>query len=63
MAQIVAEFFNIIGVNAAAPATMAELIPYLLVVYIGVFLVSQVFRLLFLFLQMIFGMMGRGKGL
>lgn len=63
MAQIVAEFFNIVGVNAAVPTTMAELIPYLLVVYIAVFLVSQVFRLMFLFLQLIFGMLGRGKGL
>ena len=63
MAVAVAEFFNIIGVSVTPPATMAELIPYLLVVYIGVFLVAQVFRLLFLFLQMIFGMMGRGKGL
>ena len=61
MAYVVSEFFNIIGVSAAPPTSMAELIPYLLVVYIGVFLVAQCFRLLALFLQMIFGMFGRDK--
>lgn len=46
MALIVAEFFSIIGVDAAAPTNMAELIPYLLTVVVGVFLVSAVFRLI-----------------
>lgn len=43
MALIVAEFFNIIGVSATVPTTMAELIPYLLTVVVGVMLVSGVF--------------------
>ena len=44
MAAVIAEFFGIIGVDMAAPATMAELIPWLLCVWIGVVLVSGVFR-------------------
>lgn len=44
MAAVIAEFFGIIGVDLAAPATMAELIPWLLTVWIGVVLVSGVFR-------------------
>lgn len=46
MALIVAEFFNIIGIDAVTPSNMAELIPYLLTVFVGVFLVSAVFRLI-----------------
>ena len=46
MALIVAEFLGIIGVDAAPPATMAELIPYLLTVAVGVALVSGVFRVI-----------------
>ena len=44
MAVIVAEFFQIIGVDAVPPSTMAELIPYLLTVAVGVALVSGVYR-------------------
>lgn len=44
MANIVAEFFNIIGVDTAPPETMAELIPYLLTVLVGVVLVLAVFK-------------------
>lgn len=44
MAAVIAEFFGIIGVDPTAPATMAELIPWLLTVWIGVVLVSGVFR-------------------
>jgi ABC-type uncharacterized transport system permease subunit len=46
MAQIVAEFFGIIGVNAIMPSNMLELIPYLLTVVVGVFIVSAVFRVI-----------------
>ena len=46
MAVIIAEFFEIIGVDAAPPSTMAELIPYLLTVVVGVALVSGVFRVI-----------------
>lgn len=46
MAEIVAEFFGIIGVDAVPPETLAELIPYLLTVLIGVALVSTVFRVI-----------------
>lgn len=43
MAALVAEFFGIIGVDMAAPSNLAELIPYLLTVVVGVALVSAVF--------------------
>ena len=46
MAVIVAEFFGIIGVDVVPPANMAELIPYLLTVVVGVALVSAVFRVI-----------------
>lgn len=46
MALVIAEFFEVIGVGATPPTTMAELIPYLLTVLLGVFLVSAVFSLI-----------------
>lgn len=46
MAVIVAQFFEIIGVDAVPPSTLAELIPYLLTVFVGVALVSGVFRVI-----------------
>ena len=46
MAEIVAEFFGIIGVDTVPPETLSELIPYLLTVFVGVVLVSTVFRVL-----------------
>ena len=44
MAEIIAEFFSVIGEDIVPPETLAELIPYLLTVLIGVALVSTVFR-------------------
>lgn len=46
MAEVVAEFFGVIGVDAVPPETLAELIPYLLTVLIGVALESTVFRVI-----------------
>lgn len=46
MALVVAEFFNIIGVDMTPPATMAELIPYILVIFVGLVLVCAVFRVI-----------------
>ena len=46
MASVIAEFFGIIGEDAVPPSTMAELIPYLLTVAVGVALVSGVFRVI-----------------
>lgn len=46
MASVIAEFFNLTGVNALPPVTMAELIPYLVNIFIGVVLVSGVFRVI-----------------
>lgn len=46
MAVLVAEFFSIIGVDMLPPSTLAELIPYLLTVFVGVALVSAVFGLI-----------------
>ena len=45
MATIIAEFFQIIGADVVPPTNMAELIPYLLTVFISVVLVVCVFRL------------------
>lgn len=45
MAALVAQFFQIIGVDATPPANMAELIPYLLTVLVGMFLVAMIYRL------------------
>ena len=46
MAAVIAQFFQIIGVDSTPPSNMAELIPYLLTVAVGMFLVSLVFRLI-----------------
>ena len=46
MALVVAEFFNIIGVDMTPPSTMAELIPYILVIFVGLVLVCAVFRVI-----------------
>ena len=46
MAEIIAEFFSIIGVDMVPPNNLAELIPYLLTVFVGVALVSVVFRVI-----------------
>lgn len=46
MAQVVAEFFGIMGVDMLPPSNMAELIPYLLTVFVGVVLVVSVFRII-----------------
>jgi hypothetical protein len=45
MAQIVAQFMGIIGPDVVPPTNMQELIPYLLTVTVGVFLVGAVFRI------------------
>ena len=45
MVSLVAEFFGIIGVDMVPPSTFAELIPYLLTVFIGLVLVITVFRI------------------
>ena len=46
MAEIIAEFFGVIGEDIIPPDNLAELIPYLLTVFIGVALVSTVFRVI-----------------
>lgn len=46
MAVIVSEFFGIVGLEAVPPSNMAELIPYLLTVVVGLVLVSGVFRVI-----------------
>lgn len=44
MISVVTQFFNIAGVDMLPPSTMAELIPYLLTVFVGIVLVVAVFR-------------------
>ena len=46
MAEIIAEFSGVIGEDVIPPDNLAELIPYLLTVLIGVALVSTVFRVI-----------------
>lgn len=46
MVAVIAEFFQITGIGVIPPSNMAELIPYLLTVAVGVFLVSAVFRVI-----------------
>lgn len=46
MASVVAEFFQIIGVDMMPPENIAELIPYLLQIGVGIALVSAVFGVL-----------------
>ena len=46
MALVIAEFFGVIGVDQTPPETMAELIVWLVLIYIGVVLVSLVFRVI-----------------
>ena len=46
MATVVAQFFGVIGLDMAPPTNMTELIPYLITLAIGMFLVAQVFRLI-----------------
>ena len=52
MALVIAEFFGVIGVDPTPPETMAELIVWLALIYIGVVLVSLVFRVLGKLLEM-----------
>lgn len=46
MALVIAEFFGVIGVDQTPPETMGELIVWLVLIYIGVVLVSLVFRVI-----------------
>lgn len=45
MGPVVAEFFQIVGITAGTPINMAELIPYLLTVFVSIVLVVCVFRI------------------
>lgn len=56
MAAVVAEFFQIIGLEMVPPQTLAELIPYLLQVVVGVALVSGVFGVIGKIAELIFDM-------
>lgn len=56
MAVVIAQFFQIIGVDSTPPSNMAELIPYLLTVAVGMFLVAQVYRLIGAIVRALFSM-------
>lgn len=56
MAAVVAQFFQVIGLDSTPPANMAELIPYLITLAIGMFLVSQVYRLIGAIFRALFSM-------
>lgn len=46
MAEVVSEFFTVVWVDMVPPDNLAELIPYLLSVFVSVTLVSGVFRVI-----------------
>lgn len=46
MATVISDFFQINGVDFVPPATLGELIPYLLTVLVAVALVSGVFAII-----------------
>lgn len=46
MVEVVSEFFQVTGIDMVPPGTMGELIPYLIKIFIGVCLVSGVFRVI-----------------
>ncbi len=54
MAALVAQFFDIIGLDRTPPTNMVELIPYLLTVFVGVFLVAMVYRLVAAIVRAVF---------
>lgn len=56
MAAVVAQFFQVIGLDSTPPTNMAELIPYLITLAIGMFLVAQVYRLIAAILRALFSM-------
>ena len=55
MASLVTRFFQITGVGVAVPTNMEELIPYLLTVFIALFLVSAVFGVIGCMIRLLFG--------
>lgn len=46
MAEVVSEFFTVVWADMVPPDNLAELIPYLLSVFVSVVLVSGVFRVI-----------------
>ena len=46
MAEVVSEFFTVVWVDMIPPDNLAELVPYLLSVFVSVALVSCVFRVI-----------------
>lgn len=46
MASVILDFFSIMGIDSVPPETMAELIPYMIYIFVGVCLVSAVFAVL-----------------
>lgn len=46
MAEVVSEFFTVVWVDMIPPDNLAELVPYLLSVFVSVALVSSVFRVI-----------------
>lgn len=44
MAELITDFFGLVGIAETPPETLAELIPYLFHFVVGVALVSGVFR-------------------
>ncbi len=57
MIDTLAEFFAIVGLDITPPQTMAELIPYLLTVFLGFALIAAIFRM---FRAIVTAIVGRG---
>lgn len=57
MVDTLAQFFGVIGLNTTPPQTMAELIPYLLTVFLGIALIAAIFKM---FKGIVMFLMGKG---
>lgn len=54
MANIISDFFLVTGIDQVPPSNMAELIPYLIQIFIGVSLVSCTFSIIGSILNLFF---------
>lgn len=59
MIQVVLEFLGVVGVDVTPPTNLAELIPYLISVFVGLLLVLAAFRVLSSILTGFFSFIGR----
>lgn len=59
MIVLIQDFFGLVGLSPIPPQTMAELIPYLLHVFVGLALVTAVFRVVATIVSSLFVLLRR----